>query len=217
MRSLDLSLHTQKPKEIIATVFLDRLSGFAGLVILALLSLLAGWKLIWDKSVVFSISIITAVLVGIVFVLFNKFLYSKINKLLHNPEAGKVRELLNGLHQEIHYFRHHKRIIAVSLFISLIIQSISPLTLFIIALAMGLKINIIYFFVFLPIIGAIMLLPISIGGLGLREATSTFFFAKAGIATHTAITISLLNSFFIFAGGSLGGLIYVLTVRRRRL
>jgi hypothetical protein len=217
MRSIDLATHTKRPKEIIATVFLDRLSGFAGLVILALLSLLLGWHFIRDMGVLFSVMIITGILIAILFILFNNFLYSKINSLLHNPNAGKIVELLKGLHEEIHYFRHHKRIIVNNLIVSILIQAIAPITFFTIALALGFKINIIYFFIFLPIIGAITLLPISIGGLGLREATAAFFFAKVGLASSSAIAMSLLNSLFIFVCGGIGGLIYVLTVHHRRV
>src|SRR3989338_8020702 len=71
MRSIDLALHTKKPKEIIATVLLDRLSGYIGLVTLALLSLTFGWRLIQDKSVLFAVSIITGILILILLVLFN--------------------------------------------------------------------------------------------------------------------------------------------------
>jgi len=217
MRSIDLATHTQRPKEVIATVFLDRLSGYTGLVILALSSVLLGWRLIQDKTILFPIIIITGILIAILFVLFNKFLYSKINKLLHNPDAGKLRELLKDLHQEIHYFRQHKKIIINNLILSVLIQATGPLTFFVIGLSLGLKINLIYFFLFLPIIGAITLLPISIGGLGLREATTTLFFAKVGVDSHTAMAMSLLNSSFIFVCGGMGGLIYVLTVHHRRL
>lgn len=217
MRSIDLATHTKRPKEVIATVFLDRLSGYIGLVILALAALILGWGLIQDKGVLWVLFFISALLALILFVLFNNFLFSKISGLLDRFHSGKTGELLKDLHREIHYFRGHKRTILINVMLSILIQAHAPLTLFVIAKALGLEINIIYFFIFLPIVGAISLLPISIGGLGLREATTTLFFAKVGVDTHLALTMSLINSLFIFACGSLGGLIYVLTIHRRRV
>lgn len=216
MRSIDLSAHTQKPKEVIATVFLDRLSGYTGLVILASSSLFLGYNLIRDKSVILSIVAIAGILIAILLALFNKTLYSIINRFFQNPKAGKIRELLKDLHQEIHYFKGHKKVIICNLILSVLIQATGPLTFFVISLSMGLKIKLIYFFIFLPIVGAITLLPISIGGLGLREATVTLFFAKVGVDSHAAMAMALLNSFFIFVWGALGGLIYVFTVHHRR-
>ncbi|MBM3245778.1 MAG: flippase-like domain-containing protein [Candidatus Omnitrophica bacterium] len=217
VRSIDLAVHTRRPREVVATVLLDRLSGYIGLVILALLSLLFGWKLMKDKSILLSVVIITALLVVILLALFNRFIYFRVNRLLHSPTAGRLRAAIKNLHQEIHYFRHHQKVIVNNLILSVLIQMVTPLTFFVIALSLGIKLNIAYFFIFLPIIGAITLLPISIGGLGLRDATVIFFFAKAGLGKDMAFAMSLLNFVFILIYGALGGLIYVLTVRHRRL
>lgn len=217
MRSIDLAAHTKKPKEVVATVLLDRLSGYIGLVSLALLSILFGWRFVQDRSVLLSVAIITGVLIAVLLVLFNRFAYNRINKLLHSPSAGKIRESIKNLHQEIHYFRHHKRVIINNLIFSFLIQTTTPLTFFVIALSLGIEIKLLYFFIFLPIINAITLLPISIGGLGLRDATTVFFFAKAGVVKNLAFAMSLINFFFILICGALGGLIYVLTLHHRRV
>jgi len=217
VRSIDLGAHTKRPREVVATVFLDRLSGYIGLVILALLAVFFGRKFIQDYSVLFSVAIITAILIFILLVLFNNFLYSKINKFLHTPGAGKITGYIKDLHQEIYIFRHKKKIILHNLMLSVLIQIISPLTFYLISLSLGIKLNIIYFFVFLPIIGAITLLPISIGGLGLRDAATIFFFTKVGVSRDLAFAMSLISFFFILIYASLGGLIYVLTVHHRRL
>jgi len=121
------------------------------------------------------------------------------------------------LHQEIHIFRYNKRMILNNLIISFIIQTLSPISFYFIAKSIGLDLNIVYFFVFLPVIGAITLLPISIGGLGLRDATTIFFFAKVGVSKDLSFAMSLLSFAFILIYGVLGGIIYVLTVRHRRI
>ncbi len=227
MRSMDLGKHTQKTKEVIATVFLDRLSGYAGLVFLDVLALLLGFKLIEDKVVFFFVSFLVILLTLVLVVLFNKRVYSRINKFLYAPrkDAGKlgpstlekVRDALINLHQEIHYFRHKKKVIFNNLVLSVIIQVLSPVSFYIIGLSLGIKINIVYFFVFLPIIGAITLLPISIGGLGLRDTATVYFFAKVGVIKDLSFAMSLLNFSFILIFGSIGGIIYVFTLHNRRL
>jgi hypothetical protein len=217
VRSIDLAVHTQKPREVVATVLLDRLSGYVALATVTLFAVLFGWKLIPDKSVLISLGIIMAILVAILLVIFNPFVYSRINKLLHSPRAGKIREYIKNLHQEMHIFRHHTEVVIDNLILSLAIQILGPLTFYIIASALGIKINLAYFFVFIPIIGAITLLPISIGGLGLRDASMIFFFAKAGVGKDLAFAMSLTSFFFIFICGILGGIIYALTVHHRRI
>jgi hypothetical protein len=60
-------------------------------------------------------------------------------------------------------------------------------------------------------------LPISIGGLGVRENMTVLFFAKAGINQNSAVAMSLLNFLFILVYGAIGGLVYVLTIHHRRI
>lgn len=227
MRSMDLAKHTQKTKEVIATVLLDRLSGYVGLVFLSLLALLLGFKLIEDKVVFFFVSFLVIFLALVLIVLFNKRIYSRINKFLHatRKDTGKsglstlekIRGALINLHQEMHYFRHKKKVILNNLGLSFLIQVLSPVSFYLLGLSLGVKINIVYFFVFLPIIGAITLLPISIGGLGLRDASTVYFFAKVGVIKDLSFAMSLLNFSFILIFGSIGGIIYVFTLHNRRL
>ena len=217
VRAADLVEHTRKAKEVIATVFLDRLSGYMGLVFLILPALLLGGNLVLDRVVFTSVSVIVILLVVLLFVLFNNNIYSRITKWLSSPGAGKIKETIKNMHQEIHVFRDHKRMIVLNLLISFIIQLVGPISVYFIGLSLGIKVNFIYFVIFLPIIGAITLLPIAIGGLGLREGLFVVYFAKAGVAKQLALTMSLLSFSFVVIYAAIGGLIYVLTVHHRRL
>ncbi len=218
VRSLDLSLHTRKPKEVIATVLLDRLSGYAGIVVVASFSLLFGWKEVYpNKAVLLSIAIITGLLILILLALFNGFIFSKINALLRSPAAGRFKESLKNLHQELHYFKNRKGVLVKNLMLSLLVQIISPLATYITALALGININVVYFFVFYPVIAAITFLPIAVGGLGLRENMYAIFFRRAGVNESASVALSLVGFSITLIYAAIGGTIYVLTVYHRRL
>lgn len=227
VRSIDLAAHTKKAKEVVVTIFLDRLSGYSGLVVFCLSAVLFGWGILRDKAVLISVLIITFLLVVILSVLFNGFIYSKINKFLKfcsgfmlrrkRPAVNKIMQHLISLHNEIHHFNRHKGPLLCSLAFSFVIQAIVPLSFYFIALSFGLKINILYLFIFLPIIAAITILPVSIGGLGLRDASIIYFLAKAGVSKNMSFAMSLISFSFVLIYGCLGGIIYVLTVRHRRL
>jgi len=218
VRTLDLASHTKKPRQILTTVILDRLSGYAALASLAVIAVFLGLRLIKENSVIIAVSILTAVLIGLLLVLFNSFVYGRVNKFLRALPGNKIMDSISNLHQDMYYFRRHKNIILGNFCLSLLIQIISPVTFYIIALALGIKsLDIMYFFIFLPIIGAITLLPITIGGLGLRDASTVFFFSKAGLAKDLAFSMSLISFFFLLVWGSIGGLYYVLTIHYRRI
>ncbi len=216
IRGADLSGHTKMSKEVIATIFLDRLSGYVGLVIVVLPAMLLGGNLVLDKVVLTSVSLIIIFLAVMLLLLFNESIYCKINSLLAN-RAGKLGMMIRNVHQEIHVFRNHKKIIWLNLGISFLIQFFLPVSVYFIGMSLGIKLNLLYFLIFLPIIGAVTLLPISIGGLGLREGLFVLYFGKAGIIKQTALAMSLLSFSFIIFYAAIGGLIYVLTVRHRRI
>ncbi len=118
VRTADLAEHTRKAKEVIATVFLDRLSGYVGLVIVILPAILLGWHLVKDRFVFISIAIIVGLLVLILLILFNKFIYRHLSGFLTAPGAGKIKEMINGLHHEIHIFRNRRKTIFYNLLLS---------------------------------------------------------------------------------------------------
>jgi glycosyltransferase 2 family protein len=217
VRTADLAAHTNKAKQVIATVFLDRLSGYIGLVILVLFGILLGRGLIHDKVVFSSIAGIVILLISILLVLFNNSIYTRITKFLSLPGAGRIKEMVKDTHREIHAFRNRKKMISYNLILSFFIQILSALSVYFISLSLGVKVSIIYFVIALPIIGAITLLPIAIGGLGLREGLYVVYFAKAGVIKQLALAMSLLSFSFTVIFGAMGGVIYVLTVHHRRL
>lgn len=217
LRITDLTGHTKKAKEVIATVFLDRLSGYVGLVFVVILALLLGRNLVLDRVVFSSVFAITIILVFILLILFNNSIYYKITKFLSSPGAGKIKEAIKNLHQEIHFFRNHKKMIALNLTASFLMQVIFPVSVYFIGLSLRIKISFIYFLIFLPIIGAVTLLPVAVGGLGLREGLFVLYFAKAGVIKQLAVAMSLLSFSFIVFYAAIGGLIYVLTLRHRRV
>ncbi|RKY30380.1 MAG: hypothetical protein DRP74_07125 [Candidatus Omnitrophota bacterium] len=219
VRSIDLATHTKKPREIVATVLLDRLSGYIGLVLVAIMAVLLGYRIIGREekmSILISVGILATVLIVALLAIFNRFVYTKINTLLHSPKAGRIREAIKNLHQEMHIFRHHTGTAFKNLLFSITIQLIQPIVFLLIASSLGIKINVLYFFIFIPIITAITFLPISIGGLGLRDLSSVLYFTKVGVSKDLAFSMSLMASSFLLIYGVIGGIIYVLTIHHRR-
>jgi hypothetical protein len=217
VRSFDLAAHTKKGKEVVATVLLDRLSGYAGMVLVAVVAIIFGYRLVQDRAVVLIVLAIVALLALILLLLFNNFFFSKINRFFHAPNGSRLMTAIKNTHQELYYFRQRKRILFLNLAYSIFIQVVAPVSYYLIAVALGIKTDIIYFFIFFPLIGAITLLPISIGGLGLRDATTIYFFAKAGMAKDAAFAISIMVFFYTLLLGALGGIIYVFTLHSRRV
>ena len=216
VKGVDLAMYTKKPKEIVASMLLDRLSGYAAMVIISVTAVIFGYHLVNDPTVLLVVGLVTLVLICAFLTLFNNFVYEKLSKIL-SKKGGRILGAIQRLHHEIYIFRDRKMLLFKNLLLSLVIQGSAPLVFYIIALSLGLKTSMIYFFVLIPVIASITMLPISIGGLGLRDASTIFFFAKVGVDNHVSFAMSLLGFFFVLVISVMGGILYVFTLHSRRL
>jgi uncharacterized membrane protein YbhN (UPF0104 family) len=91
--------------------------------------------------------------------------------------------------------------------LSVIFQGANIFGAFVLSRAIGEELPLSVFFAVLPIVYVATLLPISLGGLGVREGSLVFLLAFYGVPTSEAITLSFLiylNQVFV---GLIGGLL----------
>jgi uncharacterized membrane protein YbhN (UPF0104 family) len=69
-------------------------------------------------------------------------------------------------------------------------------------------------FLLIPPVMLITMLPISIAGWGVREATMGLAFGYAGLMTNEGINISLLYGAVSFIVGAFGGLVWIFSAEK---
>ena len=216
VRSVDISYHSKKTSTTIATVLLDRLSGFAGATIVTLIALIFGAGVIKDQRIIIAIWFLAVLFLLVILVVFNNVFYRFLARLLPDSPV-KIWAVLRSVFQEMHEFKRHKTVIAKNLLLSMAGQVVGPVMTYMLAISFHLEVNIVYFFLFIPIIGAVTLLPISIGGLGVRDYMTILLFSSLGISKHFALAFSLMTFFLLLLYAGIGGIIYALTLHNRRV
>ncbi len=206
VKTLGLCRYTDDKAKVVASVVLDRLSGFAGIVLIALISYLFGFRLINDVSLLVSILLLGGLVSGILTVLFNETLYGWCCRIF--DRLPKVKNALLSLHRDLALLKNKTRVFGQAVLLSCFSQAILALTFYLIALALHAPIKYVYFLIFVPLLCVVSSLP-SIGGLGVRDAGAVYLFGKVGMASATAVSVSLMNFFFMVAIGLIGGVISV--------
>ena len=194
----------EKPK-VIASVLIDRLSGFAGIVIVATVAFIFGYRLINDFSLLASIVIMAAVSAGITVVLFNETLFAFCCKIFSAFPA--IKQTLMNIHYDIALLKDKPFELVKGAAVSCLCQMITSVIFFLIAKALHQDVSLIYFLIFVPLICVASSLP-SIGGLGVREAGTAFLLAKVGVEYGVGVSISLVSFTFMVLMGLIGGLVY---------
>jgi len=210
-RGLSLSYRKKEYGKVFSSVLMDRFSGAFAMGCIGFCAYLIGHRLIQAREVFFALCIFMAVLACATLVIFSKRFFSC---LVHILRDGRFKRKIVNFHDQLYFFKNNPRVFLKSLGYSLIIQLIVPLSFFIFSKAFFLETSLISFYILVPIVMVIALLPISIAGLGTREAAAVYFFSTVGIAESVALGISLLNFVAMVIPSIVGGIVYVVVYHR---
>jgi hypothetical protein len=92
---------------------------------------------------------------------------------------------------------------------SAVVQAGNVVLVWLIGLALHLDVPLSYYFVFVPMVSLLTLLPISVAGTGVREESVAQFLVPFSIAPTLATTLSLLWFAVFAAAGLIGGAVYL--------
>ena len=184
---------------------MDRRIGVLAVVVMAIVAIgIAGYQYL-DESILIPV-VLSAVAFGMGWIFFfNKRFMRYFQWTLRLPIVNRFEGSIRELYSTIYLMQRKRRLFITAFSISMLIQSFEILSVLMLAYAIGVEINPIFFFIFMPIIWIILIIPISIGGLGLREAVFAFFFTQVGMSTTDAVTVSLLYYMLYAITGVVGG------------
>jgi len=97
--------------------------------------------------------------------------------------------------------------------ISVVIRIVWSVGCYVVAWAMGLPIGLLTLFAFISLVDVVRLMPISVGGLGVREWAIIVLFASLGITREQALTFSILAFLPIYLNAIAGGILYIVRTR----
>lgn len=204
---------TQKPR-VVASVLLDRLSGFASIVIISTGGLAVGYHYFHDRVLLMLIGLIAVVSLLVAVFLFNEKIYSFGCRIF--DRLPKVKSSLMTMHYDIALLRNRKKEGMFALGLSCTSQLIFSFVWVFLARGLHQDLSVVYFPVLVPLSNIAAAVP-SIGGLGAREAGVALLFTRVGMGSGVAVSMSLMNFLLMVLAGLIGGGIYVLTLSSGRV
>jgi uncharacterized protein (TIRG00374 family) len=197
-----------------SATFVDRMIGFIGLFAFTLFVSMCLF-FVHRRNEFFIFSLVgLALLVAITGVLFSMRLYRVFSKILRRIKILKLGERLDRVYEAITRYRHHRFALGSCLLLSLGVQAFIALVWFAVNLAAGGIRPVVYFFLYIPIIGVISMIPVTPGGLGLREASFFTLFTRVGLAQDKAVGVALTVLVISIIFGLAGGVIFIFTKRK---
>jgi uncharacterized protein (TIRG00374 family) len=190
----------------VTVVFVDRFLGMLMLLAIAAVSLLLSSSL--TSVLPFSRVWIVAGVLGMVGVVWLLFLPPRaFTRWLAEgrvPFAARIRTLTEALG----LFHGRKDTLAVALLYSFVIQANVIVIYTLIAASLNLPVPLFDLLLIVPLAAMVLVLPISINGIGVREGVFAFFMAPFGVTTTEAVAYAWIAYAILVAQGLLGGVVY---------
>lgn len=206
-RLLSVSQDTGRTEDAAATIFYERVLSYSSLVILGLASLILRANPYRDWLFWLLLVGISLALMGLFALLsFPGFREWTAQIVDRHPRLQKI-----GLKKWLDSFRfrvHHPVMLPGIFAFSLLIQFVDVFSFYLIAQAIQIPVQLGDLFLFIPLLYLALLIPLSINGIGIREAVFVFFASQWGISQADAVGFSLTVFTLGLAGSLVGGPVY---------
>ena len=187
-----------KFKTIVASIIVERMIGFLSSLLwgLAGLGILATVININEQLFIIGIAISFFLFLTIIAfsISFSENLFSLIfEKWLRRISKIKLVQQLRKLHEAYLAYKIKKRSLVIFFFLTVIEQLISFIIGWMIALALGIKVSILFVVGVIPLALLVSRIPISISGIGVLEGFFIFAFSLAGLTPAEAISMTFAS------------------------
>jgi len=145
-------------------------------------------------------------------VLANKPAYRLVDYLVAMTPLSRIRSRAASLYDAIVPYRdaRWRGVVLAATAQSFLFQGVVILVVFLNANALGLSVPVAALAVFVPLISLAGMLPISVNGLGIREALYLLLFGRIGVPADAAVSMALLYFAVTLAASLPGGIVYAL-------
>lgn len=196
----------------LAVVMVDRFMGLLTLLLFVIIATFFTEKITSKiPNLNFWLFVLSSGAISIIlFILFPPLkLFEKIQNNT-NSVIKKVGSLLHKLGSAFAQFSSKKDALLKALVLSIILQANVVFYYFLISEALNFDIDIINFLLIVPLTIFIMMIPISLNGIGLRENALFFFLSFYGVIKSQAVTFAWLEYGMLLILGIIGGIVYAL-------
>jgi glycosyltransferase 2 family protein len=191
------------------SIFVDRAIGLIALAVLILVTLPWSYRLISEpagRSALLLVDLV-ALAVGLGFLVLGRLRWPWLKRWWGTHHIHACAVIAN----RVLFSRKHGPIIGV---MSILVHVLTVVIAWCVVQSIAAPVSFGQVFQLIPPVMLITMLPISIAGWGLREATMGLAFGYAGLITNEGVNVSLLFGAVSFIVGAIGGLVWICSAEK---
>jgi uncharacterized protein (TIRG00374 family) len=206
VRAIDLARRTGARAEAVSSVLVDRVVGLAALGALAAGGALAGGTGIGrGTAIALGLGVVAATALAAL-ALFSVRLRPFLRRLAPLARRLRAEAPLRSLYHALHAYRGHPGALCLVFVLGVIAQGMRAISIWFLAQGMDLGLGFASLLVLCPILFLVTVVPVSLNGIGLREATFVVVLRGADVGREDAFALGLAFFAVGVLTGGLGGL-----------
>ncbi len=180
------------------TVLADRLAGLTAMGVIAVTALAAHRQGLTAGPALALGGALTAAVLATA-----RFVVGNLERIMALVPASRATEILAA---RLLPYQRQPGLVASAIAWGLVVQIGGVLSVACIGRALGIEVGLATWFIVVPLVNLAMLLPISIGGVGVREGMMAVLLAPSGVSRETAVAVGMLTLLTAVVCGIVGGL-----------
>lgn len=217
VKAILLTRETGAPARSTVSVFMERNVGLLALFVIAVT---AAWfapaVTLLGLPMLPLIALLFAGFLAVNIVVFDPRAYHLVDRLIARTPLAKMRSRASSLYDAIVPYRRAGGPLAASIALSFVFQLVVILVVFLNANALSHDVPVLALAVFVPLISLAGMIPVSVNGLGIREAMYLLLFGRIGTPPDVAVSMAFLYFAVTLIASLPGGVVYMLQRDPRR-
>ena len=208
----DVSRIGNDPHQVFAITLLDRIIGITGLCLLAI----AASIFLHGRGNIPNLNLYILIFAGciapVIALALNRRLSGGVKRLFGMFPWWGVGNRFRVVFDHLGSFRRLRFLLVKLTLLAIAVQFMRVATHVAVGGALGIQLSFdtcLSFFVFIPLLGLLMVLPISINGLGVREGMGVILFTQIGLLEEQALLVEFITYVIMIVVSLIGGLFFL--------
>ena len=216
-RISDASKHAHHVSPVFSATLMERLIGVLAIGLLAVVASVTVLEKLNLYAIYASIWIIFLFAVGLFASVFHRGVLMAFEQPFRWLKMHRVERAIARILDDLHGFKDQRDALLAAFLASMVVQVSRIYVHYLVGMALGVRISLSYYFLFVPVLAALVSLPISLNGIGVREGAAVVLFHIAGLTREQSFSIPFLSYVLAVLISLLGGLIFLSRPPRRAL
>ena len=208
VRAYELGNYTRQGTDAVASVFMERLTGFIILIGMALVSFVTHLTLMKDFRLTLAMGLAVVILLVVLWLILDPRPLNLFERWMNFSLARRYIPKLRKFHTSLLAYRDRKGVLAKAFFWSFVFMSLAILNVYTTARAFHNPIPFWDLFFVVPIILVVAMLPLTFNGLGLQEWAYVLLFPLIGLPASVGLSTILFIRAKDLLLALIGGLLY---------